>query len=283
MKILNIPSREVYIYDMIPGYKFKIRYNNDATKDSYQVECEEDVKHNMKFNPNGTFTYDMFVSYIHTTSVVDALRSIAVKDFVLTFIIFNEYVLNGMDISNLPREGLYCVAVENPYKKFDPPLLHQFCKEYNVAELKPIYSGPTPQNPDFINDIMKRSQISTDGMIYGAYIIGIDDGQIQKIKPSDIDFVGIVEEKPNQILEEYVASKASSEFIMENLKKFGVTLTNSTRVYNAIYSGIILDPEFKYCKSQILKYESQDWLDKNIRPVIKSKFRSILQQMKERR
>ena len=269
------------IYDFIPGFKFRVLYDNDTQEGNYNVSVQEDTEYNIKFNGKSHFTYDNFVSFLHTTNIIDALKGYTGRGFTLTFIIFNEHILKGTNITNF-KEGIFCVGVKNNYTKFDSNLRDKFCKEFNIPYAKSIYFGKKPANPEFEESLMERSRISADGKVYGLYVFDRDSESHTVYKSGVTDFVKDETMEGSRLLEEFTQQKATAQFIIDSLEKTNKTLrSNISRIYDSIIQKIEFEPEYAYYREEILNYENEAWLDKNLRPSVIRAFRPVLVQMKE--
>lgn len=280
--MITIPTNDVRVYDLVPGYKFRVRFTNDINN-GFRVEIQEDVEHNLEFNKNARFTFDNFEKYLFGTStIVDNMRNAFVNQYILDIVIYNQEILR-----NTPQEGFgeacIVVAIENESGRLNPELYEKFCEEYNLPGLKPIHVGAVPAEPDAKQTLLSKSQLSDNGRAYGLVFRGVkEDGypiEVTMLADRE-DFVDAPNSMEHQrLLEEYVAMKATSEFVMEAISG-KTTLSNSTRVYNCIINAIETDPEYQNYRNMILEWTDEKWLQENLRPTVRRGFRRIYQALK---
>jgi hypothetical protein len=278
--VISIPYEDLNIFEMIPGFKFKLRVNDNSLIGDFEVQAEEDVEYNLKFNKNSDFTFDNFENYIRNgTALIDRLRSSTLNNYIITIVIFNEAILKGTGLNRF-EEGLFVVDISNESGKLPVELFQKFCKEYRLPHLKPLFKGSKSLDDALYKDLLLKSQISNDGRVYGLVIKNGNANNVKYLFPDENDFrftEDIFEHE--RLMDEYVAQKASSKFFFETTNN--IPLTNSTRVYNALAAAIQLDTEFENYRREILKHVDGAWIENNLRQYVKKHFKQLFLEFKK--
>ena len=278
--MIPIASEQITIFEFLPGYKFKVRFQNDYSTEKFKTEVSEDLEYNLKFNKNSDFTFDNFVAFFLQTEIEEKVKRLIVDIYTLDFVVYNLRILDGTGFENF-GEGLVCTSVTNSSGKLNPELYVKFCEEANIKHLKPLYEGYKQDEGDFFANMMNMSKFSPNARCYGLSIRGTYDDYEHVIMSEDKDFVDATRiDRAEELLEEIVGMKATSDFVMESVKKYGVTLSNVTRVYNSIMNNILVDIEFSSYRDEILKSRDQQWFNTNLRKQIKKHFGNLVSQIR---
>ena len=272
-------SSDVSVYELVPGYTFKVKFSYDVNTFQYNVDVDEDVEANLKFNKNSLFTFNSFEDFLGTTNIIEIMKEIRGQYYILTFKIFNIEILKGLNLDNF-EQGFYCVAVENDGGKLAPSLYEKFCEEKKIPHLIAIFKGHPPTDMTTISDLANRSKVSKDSRCYGLAFIGnSDDSYVEQVLDDEFTIGSLSIHEEERLVDEFARMFASSKNVTLAVEKLHDAFPSQTKIFNMLCKMIMTDFEFDSYKTEILKTKDQAWLEKNLKTYVKNAFRPLIESM----